>query len=636
VSDGNFSVYLDAMDPESGIREAQVCIGKTPGASDLLPWTTLTGDLSVSLPFTPAGSLPWYVSAKAQNGAGAWSAVTVIDGSAWTSSTRAHSIAAEHGSISPAGTVLIPSGGTQVFSVVPTFGYVVHDVLVDGVSVGAPSTVTIHGDGTTHTVIARFAFNESAWSIERLPATVKTVISMPVGSTSYRKNGVAMTLDVPPFIRSGRTLVPVRAISEGLGARVQWDAATRTVTVSFDVLTGTRVVKMTIGAMAYQIDGKHAWMDVAPAIVGGRTFVPLRAVSEALGAQVDWNAATRTVLIQGLDVNSTPSTTSKTLKELYDAARTWDTNGNGITDSLEPFFESGETSDGTYERTRMQAEVLSRTDDTAATTVLPALSVVVPIGVRGSLTKVGYSGHLIGYIPTNALETRTRDLPSVNDSEKWVTASGPSLQSFLNDAVKTQWLGYLKPGQSIAVSGDVVTATSTGSEAFGFETWKMVDVPVGTPNGAFGIQFRITRTMSLTADPLDTGSDIFDEPCFYFMGHVNDGNGEWWDGTSRVLMDLQRRWALDGDKDENHLVSGDPVLRSGQLYDIRFPDGTGKTAVIALPDGTVIDTIDMTGLVWNDRGGCFPDRKFFLGMWISPRSSITISDLAFVVPPPAP
>jgi hypothetical protein len=636
LSADSFSLNLDATDPESGIREAQVCIGRTPGASDLLPWTTLASDLFVSLPFTPAGSSPWYVSAKAQNGAGSWSAVTTIDGSAWTSSTRAHSIAAEHGSISPAGTVLIPSGGTQVFSVVPTFGYVVQDILVDGISVGAPSTVTIHGDGPTHTVIARFAFSESAWSLDRLPAQARTVISMPVGSTSYRKNGLAMTLDVPPFIRSGRTLVPVRAISEGLGAEVQWDAATRTVTLSLDGFTGTRVVKMTIGAMAYTIDGRHAWMDVAPAIVSGRTFVPLRAVSEALGAQVDWNADTRTVLIQGLDVNSTPPTTSKTLKELYAAAKTWDTNGNGIADSLELFFTRETAIQPALERILKRTEIFARADDTVSAATLPSLSIVTPVGTRGSLTKVQYRGHLTGYIPTNALETSTRDLPSVKDTEKWVTASGPSLQSFLGDAVKTQWLGYLKPGQSIAVLGDAVTATGTGSEAFGFETWKMVDVPVGTPNGAFGIQFRITRTMSLTADPLDTGSDIFDEPCLYFMGHVNDGNGEWWDGTSRVLMDLQRRWALDGDKDQNHLVSGDPVLRSGQLYEIRFPDGTGNTALITLPDGTVIDTIDMTGLVWNDRGGCFPDRKFFLGMWISPRSSITISDLAFIVPPPAP
>jgi hypothetical protein len=504
--------------------------------------------------------------------------------------------------------------------------------------------VTIHGDGTTHTVIARFAFNESAWSIDRLPATVKTVISMPVGSTSYRKNGVAMNLDVPPFIRSGRTLVPVRAISEGLGADVQWDAATRTVTVSFDVLNGTRIVKMTIGAMAYQIDGKHAWMDVAPAIVGGRTFVPLRAVSEALGAQVDWNAATRTVLIQGLDVNSTPPTTSKTLKELYRAGREWDSNGNGIRDSVEPFFESGETSDGAYERTLMQTEVFSRTDDTAAITVLPALSVVVPIGVRGSLTKVGYSGHLIGYIPTDALETRTRNLSALIETEKWVAASGPSLQSFLGDAVKTQWLGYLKPSQSIAVSGDAVTATSTGSEAYGFETWKMVDVPVGTPNGAFGIQFRITRTIALAPDHLektlsgstDYESFVMSEPSLYFVGHRNDGSGEWWNGFNTIEIAIDRRWARDGDSDQNHLVSDGPVLRSGQLYDIRFPDGTGRTAVITLPDGTVIDTIDMTGLAWNDRGGCFPDHKFSLGIWISPRSSITISDLAFIVPPPAP
>jgi hypothetical protein len=69
---------------------------------------------------------------------------------------------------------------------------------------------------------------------------------------------------------------------------------------------------------------------------------------------------------------------------------------------------------------------------------------------------------------------------------------------------------------------------------------------------------------------------------------------------------------------------------------MRFPDGTGNTALITLPDGTVIDTIDMTGLAWNDKGGCFPDHKLAINVNAHWRSSITVSDLAFVVPPAAP
>jgi len=579
LSDGHLSANLDATDQESGIGTVHVSLGRMPGANDLVPWTTAREDMTLSLPFVPSGTSPWYVSVKAQNGAGMWSAVTTVDGSAWRSSTRVNSMALEHGSVSPAGTVLIPANGVQTFQATPDFGYVVQDILVDGVSVGAPQTVTVHGDGATHTVIARFAFDKGAWSLDRLPAQVKITLSMPVGSTSYQKNGMAMTLDVPPYLdaSSGRTLVPVRAISEGLGADVQWDAATRSVTIDLLELDGPHVVKMTTGAMAYTVDGTSAWMDVAPVITGGRTFVPLRAVSEALGAQVDWNATARTVLIQGVNATSTPLSDGQTLKELYDAAKTWDVNGNGVSDTLEPFLlQQGATSQPPCERTFKRTEVFARMDDTTAASELPALSPVVPIGVHNGLIKVRYSGQLTGYIPMDALEQRRRDLPSVSDTEKWVTASGPSLQAFLNDAVKTQDLGFLTAGQSLILSGSQVTGTNTSSDAFGFETWKMVNVPSGTPNGAFGIQFRITRTMNLLPNPLDTRADILDEPCLYFMGHVSDGNGPWWHDTAAYWL----IWSNAG------LLMG-PVIRvaSCQMARCCGPANSTTSAFLTAPEG---------------------------------------------------
>ena len=647
LSSTTLTVNLDVTDPESGIRETQVSVGKTPGVSDLVPWTTVGNDLSLSVPFTATGTSPWYVSAKAQNGAGTWSAVTTIDGSQWTASTKVTSLAEEHGSLTPAGTVLIPSGGTQTFLAVPDFGYVVRDILVDGVSAGTQPTVTVHGDGKAHSLVARFVFSADAWRLDRLPTEAKTIISMPIGSTTYQKNGTAMTLDVPPYIDSGRTLVPVRAISEGLGADVQWDAATRVVTLNFQGFDGAHVVSMTIGEVAYRIDGKSAWMDVAPVIVGGRTFVPLRAVSEALGAQVDWNADTRTVQVQGVNANSTPLNDGKTLKELYDAARTWDTNGNGVSDSLEPFFlQAGVSSQPACERTLVSTEVLARTDDTTPAVVLPALSSVVPIGVHDALTKVQYNGQLTGYIATDALEKSTRNLPAVSDTEKWVAAPGSSLQSFLDDAVKTQWLGYLTSGQTITASGNAFSMTDTGSQPFGFETEAMINVPTGTPNGAFGIQFRITSTVTLAPDHLEktlAGSTDYAsfgaaDPSLYFIGHRGTWNTTtWlWSDFRTMEINMHNRFAREGPGYDNQVVSDGPVLRSGQLYDIRFPDGTGRIAVITLPDGTIIDTIDMTKLAWNDRGGCFPDHNLALGVFVQCRSSITVSDLAFVVPPTVP
>jgi hypothetical protein len=646
VSNTTVDIGLDAADQESGIGSVQVSLGRTPSASDLVPWTTAHEDMTLSLPFVPSATYPWYVNVKAQNGAGTWSAVTTVDGSAWSSSTRVNSMALEHGSVSPAGTVLIPSGSAQSFSVTPDFGYAVHDVTVDGVSQGTRQTVTVPGDGKVHLVIARFAFDKNAWSLDRLPAQVKTTITMPVGSTSYQKNGMAMTLDVPPYIdaSSGRTLVPVRAISEGLGAGVQWNAADRTVTLSFEGLTATHVVKMIIGAMAYTIDGKSAWMDVAPVIVGGRTFVPLRAASQALGATVDWDAATRTVVIQGLDIHRMPTEGGMTLKEIYDAASSWDSNGDDISDMLEQSFLSGLPATAPCDRLVERTGVFSRMDDGTPAMVLPMLSLVSPIGVHGAFTKVHYAGRLTGYVRTAALEKGNLVSTVVNDTEKWVVASGPSLQSFLDNAVTTQGSAGFIPGESITVSGNKVIATCAGNRAAWFQTSGTINVPTGVPGGSFGIQFRMTSTITPPVDRLEkilSGSADFEsyaigQTGFCLIGSTGQWVGNWWSDFREIQIAADQRGVSNAATNDYKVVSTFPLLRSGQLYDIRFSDGTGRKAVITLPDGTIVDDIDMTAFPWNDKGGCFPNHTLVLGMWIAWRSSTTISDLAFVVPPTMP
>ena len=106
-------------------------------------------------------------------------------------------------------------------------------------------------------------------------------------------NGVELTCDQPPVIDSGRTLVPLRAIFEGLGASVDWDGATRTVTSAMD---GTTVVMTVDSAVMYKND-QAVTLAVPAKIVNGRTMVPVRAVGEAFGADVRWDSATRTVYV---------------------------------------------------------------------------------------------------------------------------------------------------------------------------------------------------------------------------------------------------------------------------------------------------------------------------------------------------
>ena len=106
-------------------------------------------------------------------------------------------------------------------------------------------------------------------------------------------NGTRVEFDQPPIIQNGRTLVPLRAIFEAMGATIDWNGNTQTVTA---VRQGVTVI-MTIGNNVFTVNGEQKTLDVAPQIIGGRTLVPARAVAEGFGASVDWNANTQTVII---------------------------------------------------------------------------------------------------------------------------------------------------------------------------------------------------------------------------------------------------------------------------------------------------------------------------------------------------
>jgi|GEM_PF-4508985 len=106
-------------------------------------------------------------------------------------------------------------------------------------------------------------------------------------------DGNKVAFDQPPILDNGRTLVPLRAIFEALGAAVYWNESSKTVTAT----KGSSVVVMKIGEKNITVNGKIIALDVPPKIVNGRTLVPVRAVAEGFNAGVDWDGATKTVYI---------------------------------------------------------------------------------------------------------------------------------------------------------------------------------------------------------------------------------------------------------------------------------------------------------------------------------------------------
>ncbi len=134
---------------------------------------------------------------------------------------------------------------------------------------------------------------------------LQSAVLLPLGSNAAVAGGGVVAIypgepDVTAYIRNDRTFVPVRFVAERLGAAVDWDGATKTVTI-----TGNgRTVRMTLGSLTYTIDGMEKTMDAPAETVPSaqgyvRTTVPIRFVAEALGRQVEWDARRALVVIGG-------------------------------------------------------------------------------------------------------------------------------------------------------------------------------------------------------------------------------------------------------------------------------------------------------------------------------------------------
>ena len=106
-------------------------------------------------------------------------------------------------------------------------------------------------------------------------------------------NEQVLQCDVAPFIQNGRTMVPMRKIFEALNAKVDWNGNTQTITATKD---NTEIILRINNNTIYN-NGVAEILDVAPIIVNDSTFVPIRAISQSLNAEVEWLENTHSVYI---------------------------------------------------------------------------------------------------------------------------------------------------------------------------------------------------------------------------------------------------------------------------------------------------------------------------------------------------
>ncbi len=91
--------------------------------------------------------------------------------------------------------------------------------------------------------------------------------------------------DVMPYLENDRTFIPIRAVSENIGAQVEWDEKNQLVTI----VNGDCTLKLNVGSDLAYIDGREVKLDAPVREIDGRTMVPLRFIAEAFGAEVQWD-----------------------------------------------------------------------------------------------------------------------------------------------------------------------------------------------------------------------------------------------------------------------------------------------------------------------------------------------------------
>jgi len=104
-------------------------------------------------------------------------------------------------------------------------------------------------------------------------------------------NGAPVSFDQPPVERAGRIFVPLRGVFERLGASVVFANG------QINATSGRHTIALTLGSTSALVDGRQTLLDSPPFLIGARTLVPLRFISQSLGATVNYDGAQETVYV---------------------------------------------------------------------------------------------------------------------------------------------------------------------------------------------------------------------------------------------------------------------------------------------------------------------------------------------------
>lgn len=121
--------------------------------------------------------------------------------------------------------------------------------------------------------------------------SIENVDVIPVENVLFKKGNAKF--DTPPVIKEGRTLIPVRAVSEALGAKVEYDDVEKIVTITKD----EKVIVFSLTEGTVTVNEETVEIDVPAEVMNNRTMVPLRFIAEQLELSVEWDQETQTINI---------------------------------------------------------------------------------------------------------------------------------------------------------------------------------------------------------------------------------------------------------------------------------------------------------------------------------------------------
>lgn len=187
--------------------------------------------------------------------------------------------------------VVVGQVSDTVYQVADPYNDALWNVTVNG------STATYNYYGATKTdtlgTCMQYYLDNGGISSGQLPQNTGAKVVFTIGDRGYLCGTSEKVSDIAPYIVSGYTFLPLYCVCSELGAQVSWDGQTKTVTLA----KGDTVLALTIGSSVMTVNGTPTQLVTAPQVRDGRTCLPISPITQAFGANIAWNSASRAVTI---------------------------------------------------------------------------------------------------------------------------------------------------------------------------------------------------------------------------------------------------------------------------------------------------------------------------------------------------